>query len=181
MEKHKTCSFIGHRKIVLTEELVDNLKQIIVDLVTNKNVSVFLFGSRSEFNTLCHTIVSSLKEKFTKTKCIFYTCKSECCLLEKDKTELKNILENLKGLTNDLLFFDEEFEHTKKYSSSKASYVERNQALINDSDYCVFYYDKNYLPVSKKNLVSKSGTAIAYEYAKQRKKNIINVFIKIKN
>ncbi len=36
MRKHKTCSFIGHRKIVVSEKLKNNLKQIIIDLITKK-------------------------------------------------------------------------------------------------------------------------------------------------
>lgn len=61
----------------------------------------------------------------------------------------------------------EEIEYKTKYTSGRVSYVERNQAMINDSDYCIFYYDENYQP--------KSGTALAYTYAKQKKKQIINI------
>lgn len=78
--------------------------------------------------------------------------------------------------------FDEEYDHPTKYTSGKASYVERNQAMINDSDYCIFYYDKNYQPgmrkYSKRSIgyyQPKSGTALAYAYARQKKKIIINV------
>lgn len=68
--------------------------------------------------------------------------------------------------------FDAEYEHPTKYSSGRGSYVERNQAMIDDSDICVFYYDENYLPLRRKNsprdisdYQPKSGTRIAYEYA----------------
>ncbi len=71
-----------------------------------------------------------------------------------------------------LLGFEEEFEHKTKYEAGKASYVERNQAMIDDSDFCAFYYNKNYLPSTKTN----SGTKIACEYAIRKKKNVINLF-----
>ena len=71
-----------------------------------------------------------------------------------------------------LLGFEEEFEHKSKYEAGRASYVERNQAMINDSDFCIFYYNKNYVPSTKTN----SGTKLAYEYAVRRKKKIINLF-----
>ena len=68
--------------------------------------------------------------------------------------------------------------------AGKASYVERNQEMINQSDYCIVYYDDNYLPPRRKNsrrdltdYQPKSGTAIAYDYAVKKKKKIINVFI----
>ena len=31
----------------------------------------------------------------------------------------------------------------KVASAGQASYIERNELMINDSDYCVFYIDKN--------------------------------------
>ena len=55
--------------------------------------------------------------------------------------------------------------------------------MINDSDLCIFYFDENYQPQEHKyskrcftSYQSKSGTALAYNYAKQKKKEIINVF-----
>ena len=77
-----------------------------------------------------------------------------------------------------LLGVEEEFEHKNKYTSGRASYVERNQAMIDNSDYCVFYYDEVYEPqiqkYSKKSCgfyQPKSGTKLAYNYAKQKKEN----------
>ena len=68
-------------------------------------------------------------------------------------------------------------------NAGAASYVERNQAMINSSDICVFYYDDNYLPARRKqsrralsDYQSKSGTSIAYEYAVKKKKTIYNLF-----
>lgn len=82
--------------------------------------------------------------------------------------------------------FDAEYEHPTKYSSGRGSYVERNQAMIDDSDICVFYFDENYLPPRRKNsprdisdCQPKSGTKIAFDYAKRKKKHILNVFTTI--
>lgn len=79
-----------------------------------------------------------------------------------------------------MLCVDEEFEHKTKYTSGKASYVERNQAMIDNSDYCIFHYNENYKPQprkqSKRDITyyqPKSGTTIAYKYAKQKKKEIL--------
>ena len=76
-----------------------------------------------------------------------------------------------------LLCVEEEIEHKTKYLAGKSSYIQRNYAMINDSDYCVFYYDENYLPEKRKmskNSISyyqpKSGTKLAYHYAIQKKK-----------
>lgn len=80
------------------------------------------------------------------------------------------------------LCVEEEIEHKTKYTSGRVSYVERNQAIINDSDYCIFYYDEKYQPEMRKHskrcvgyYQPKSGAALAHTYAKQKKKIIINV------
>lgn len=76
------CCFIGHRKIDLTKQLEEKTKKVIEDLIVNKNVATFLFGSKSEFDSLCHRLVSNLKEKYPHIKRIAYTCRSESCILE---------------------------------------------------------------------------------------------------
>ena len=69
-----------------------------------------------------------------------------------------------------------------------ARYVERNQEMINASDYCIFYYNPDYQPPRRKyskrsvgDYQPKSGTQLAFDYAKQRERGgkaitIINVF-----
>ena len=182
MERHKACSFFGHRKIEITETLKGQLRGVIEDLIINHDVSIFLFGSRSEFDCLCHMIVSELKEKYIDIKRVAYTCKNETCVLEKDRHKLEKLYSYL-GKQEAMLFgVEEEFGHKTKYISGRASYVERNQAMINDSDYCVFYYDENYKPdmrkFSKQSPIyyqPKSGTKLAYDYAKQKRKILINL------
>ena len=48
-EKYKACAIIGHRKIDITEELKSRLFDIICDMIENKGVRTFLFGSKSVF------------------------------------------------------------------------------------------------------------------------------------
>ena len=176
------CSFFGHRKIEITDQLTQELKVIIEDLIINKKVRTFLFGSKSEFDNLCHLVVTELKQKYQDLRRISYTCKSESCVLESERERLEKLYSSVQRKEIKLLGFEEEFEHKNKYTSGRASYVERNQAMINDSDYCVFYYDKNYLPKIRKSVKQsvsyyqpKSGTAIAYAYANQKNKIIINL------
>ena len=70
----------------------------------------------------------------------------------------------------------------KLVHAGKASYVVRNKEMIDKSNFCIFYYDENYLPPrrgkSNDALIHyqpKSGTAIAYEYAIKYKIIIINM------
>lgn len=181
--KNLACCFIGHREIIETNELKTNLIQIIEDLIVNKKVAIFLFGSKSQFNDLCLSVVTELKEKYSYIKRIKYTCKSESCILESEKDEWQKIFSNLYKQDVEVLAVEEEFEHKTKYTVGKASYVERNQAMIDDSDYCIFYYDEDYQPKARKyskNSIGyyqpKSGTKLSYDYAKRKKKFIINCF-----
>lgn len=179
MKIQNSCSFFGHRKINVTEELKSKTKDIIIDLITNYNVHVFLFGSRSEFDSLCHSIIDEFKHDYPYIKRICYTCINETCNLECEREKLEKVYSHVK---QNILFVEEEFHFKSKYSSGKASYIERNQAMIDNSDFCIFYYDKDYNPEKRKyskNNMSlyqpNSGTKLAYRYALSKSKVVLNV------
>ena len=168
IDKEKTCCFFGHRKIDETEELKNNLCRIIENLITNEKVDTFLFGSKSQFDDLCHKVVTKLKEKYPNLKRIYVRSAYQYI---PDWYE-KSLLENNEGT-----YFPEYMEN-----AGRASYVERNQEMINKSDFCIVYYDENYLPPRRKNsrrdlcdYQPKSGTAVAYDYAVKKNKEIINL------
>lgn len=50
----------------------------------NKGVKTFLFGSRSQFNDLCHEIVTERQKKNPQIKRIIYTRRSEYKQQEKN-------------------------------------------------------------------------------------------------
>ena len=58
-----TCCFFGHRKIEFTDVLVSRLKEIVEDLIVEKKVDTFLFGSKSPFYKLCLQVVTEFKKK----------------------------------------------------------------------------------------------------------------------
>jgi len=177
------CCFIGHRKIIETQELKQRLQKTIENLIKENNVKTFIFGSRSEFDFLCHKIVSNLMNIHPIIERVVYTCKSELAVLKEDKAELEQIFTNAFKQNITLCEYEKEIEHKTKFTSGKASYIERNKAMIDASDYCIFYYDKNYKPQKRRLKKSdifeyqpNSGTALAYKYATSKKKNIINLF-----
>ena len=166
--ENKTCCFIGHRKIKDTPELRIRLQNILLDLIENGTVN-FIFGDHSAFDDLCYDLVTKLKEKYPAIK----------------RINFRKDYENTNDYTMQFLIMGYEESICPKGvgSAGKASYAERNQAMIRESDVCVFYYDENYLPPRRKNskrdLVDyqpKSGTALAYAYAVKKKKRIVNLF-----
>lgn len=178
----KVCCFIGHRDIETTDKLVLFIRHILVMLIEDEGVKVFAFGSRSKFNDLCHSIVTDLQKEFNGLERVLLTCRSESCTLESEREKWEGIYSRWLKRDVYLQGYEREIEHKTKYTSGRAAYIERNQALIDMSDFCIFYFDKDYLPPERKAYKKaflpyqpKSGTALAYKYAQQKKKHIINV------
>ena len=159
IKKENTCCFIGHRKINETEELKQKLTEVIENLIVNENIDTFLFGCKSEFNDLCWDAVTELKKKYPNIKRIFV------------RAEYPYINDDYRDYL--LQFYEDTYYPEKVLNSGKASYVKRNIEMIDNSKFCVVYFDKNYSPNNR-----KSGTKIAYEYAVEKRKDIKNVIIK---
>ncbi|MBQ9782491.1 MAG: DUF1273 family protein [Clostridia bacterium] len=158
--------FIGHRTILKNKELKLLLKQTIRDLI-NKGVTTFLFGSKSEFDELSWEIVTELKKTYPCIKRVYVRSAFEYIDDFYEKYLLKS--------------YEKTYFPSKVKNAGRCSYVERNYEMIDSSDYCIFYYDENYVvPLSRQN-ERKSGTKIAYNYAIKKKKNIINLYKQINN
>lgn len=149
-----TCCFIGHREIQETEELKEKIYSVIENLILNKNVDTFLFGSKSCFNSLCYEQVTKIKEKYPHIKRIYV------------RAEFPEINESYQKFL--LQSYEETYYSLKAVNAGKAVYVERNRDMINKSKFCIIYFQKDYLPENR-----KSGTKIAFDYAIKKNKNII--------
>ena len=154
--KNKTCCFFGHRTINETEELKSRLIEIIEKLIVEKSVDTFLFGSKSRFNNLCLETVTEIKEKYPYIKRVYV------------RAEYPDISEHYKNYL--LESYEDTYYPEKILNSGRASYVERNYEMIDNSHYCVVYYDKQGVPTTR-----KSGTKTALDYAIKKRKNIISV------
>ena len=156
----KTCSFFGHRDTPQTEELKQKVRETVERLIVEEGVDTFLFGSRSNFEELCHMVVTELKEKYPHIQRIAYLCKHESgCLAGEGKKEQCRI----KELTGRDVYVPE-YEDIKKSdqvnSAGRASYVERNYWMVDESNYAVIHIKKNY-SLSR----STSGTCLVCQYA----------------
>ena len=170
----KTCCFFGHRKIEKRDTLKRRLYEIIENLIVNENTDTFLFGSKSEFDSLCCEVVSALKEKYTHIKRIYV--RAEYPVISDDYE--KYLLQS----------YEETYFPQKAINAGKAVYVERNCEMIDKSDFCVVYYDKNYVPPRRKNnkrdlldYQPKSGTNVALIYAIKKGTCIKNVFTQLQS
>ena len=149
-----TCCFFGHRTINETEQLKNELRETIEDLITNKKVDTFLFGSKSQFDELCLEIVTKIKEKYPDIKRVYV------------RAEYPVISENYKVYL--LTKYDDTYYPDKIIGAGKAVYVERNCEMIRKSRYCIVYYNENNAPKTR-----KSGTKIALDYAIKLNEEVI--------
>lgn len=165
------CCFIGHKKITITNELKSKLNRILIVLINRYKVDTFLFGDRSEFNDFSLDVVKTLKNIYPYIKIIKYPSNDWYKGQEKENVEFNKIV-----LKNEIIDFDE-YVYLNYYG--KFSYVQRNEKMIMDSDYCVFYYNKNYVAQHryKIGVARKSGTQVAFDFAKKHKKKIVNLFV----
>ena len=169
MGTDKACCFFGHRKIDKTLELIERLTREIEALIIEKAVSTFYFGSKSEFDDLCHKTVTELKEKYPHIKRVY----------------VRSAFQHIPDWYEDSLLkhYEDTYFPEHMENAGRASYVERNQEMINKSFFCIIYYDENYAPPrrrnSKRDLTDyqpKSGTKVAYDYAIKKNCEIINMF-----
>ena len=165
----KTCCFIGHRNTKETPELLSDLINLVTSLIVNHNVTTFLFGSASHFDDLCLKIVTQLKSSYPLIKLIYV----RSCYPSVEGSYKKYLLKN----------YDDTIMPITVEKAGKNSYIKRNQEMINLSDFCVFYYNKEYQPnvkkYSKKSVTSyqpQSGTKLAFEYATKANKIIFNLY-----
>lgn len=92
---------------------------------------------------------------------IAYLCKHESgCLAGEGKKEQCRIKE-LTGRDVYVREFEDIKRSSRVNSAGRASYVERNQWMINNSVCAIFYINNG-----KRQLDKKSGTYLTYEYAK---------------
>ena len=131
-------------------------------LITEKSVDKFLFGSKSNFDDFCQEVVKELREEYPHIKRVYV------------RMYYPELGEPYIGYI--LRHFEDTYMPERIENAGVARYVERNQEMINASDYCIFYYDENYQPPRRKYskravgaYQPKSGTKVAFDYANQRK------------
>ena len=151
--KYKNCSVFGHGEIEITEELKEKIYITIEKLIIN-GCEYFYFGGFGMFDDLCYKIVSELKLKYSHIKRIF-------CLSDPRHLRINKRPKWLREESyEDFVYLNLEFDWWYK------RIYFRNCAMINKSDVVLFYVEKR----------EKSGAYKAYKYAKQKKKEIINLY-----
>ena len=131
-------AFLGHRKIE-NREIIRSITTAVIAKLIAQGADTFLFGSRSEFDSLCHEIVSEFKRNNPQLKRVYVRAEYE--FISDDY--IAYLLERFEST-----FFPKEVSN-----AGRAAYVKRNQVMIDLCDLAVIYYDENVSPAN-----SHSGT-----------------------
>ena len=158
MSTDNTACIFGHRKINETEELKTKVYNTVERLIIKEKVDTFLFGSKSQFDSLCLKQITKLKEKYPYIKRVYV------------RAEFPNINDAYRAYL--LEIYDDTYYPEKIIGAGRASYVERNREIIDHSSFCVVYYDESYTYSTR-----KSGTKLALDYAVKRGKTVLNMFL----
>lgn len=172
----KSCCFIGSRNTMPTIEIRNAIKNVAEDLITNNDVTIFNFGSKSNFNNICLELISELKKVHKPIKRIAYLCPNETAFKDEDKVLWGKLLSQKLNKNVNILCVDQSKQFPYK-TPKKGVYISRNFFMIDNSDYCVFHFENN-KKEQRNNLLcsnSSSGTSIAYKYAIRKNKKIILV------
>lgn len=156
-----TCCFIGHRDAAPTPDLITAVRASARALITIFDTDTFLFGSASGFDRICLSVVTDLKEEYPHIRRVYV------------RAEYPDISEEYREYL--LQSYDDTFFPEELRSAGRARYVERNRIMIDWADSCVFYYRGESTVADRAGRKRKSGTALAWDYAVKRKKDIYNV------
>ncbi|MBR6796580.1 MAG: hypothetical protein IKM53_04430 [Clostridia bacterium] len=156
MDKRHTCCILGHRTIIESEELTTMLYGVIERMILDEKVDTFLFGSKSRFNDLCFDLVTKIKEKHPHIRRIYV------------RAEYPYISKHYKDYL--LKSYEDTFYPEKILGSGKSVYIKRNREMIDNSRFCIVYYDEKIAPANR-----KSGTKLALDYARKKGKYIVKL------
>ena len=169
----ESCSFFGHRDTPQTEELKQKVRETVEWLIVEEGVDTFLFGSRSNFDELCHIVVTELKEKYPYIRRVAYLCKHESGCYAGEGEETRRRIKVVTGRDVYVAEYEEIKKSDRVNSAGRASYIERNQLMVDVSDYKILYYY-----FKKENNKIRSGTQSIYSYLLDKKcVKVINLYV----
>lgn len=177
VDENLTCSFIGcNNKIVYKNVLKNQLTKVVRELIA-KGIKQFLFGSRNQFTDICYEVVTQFKQDYPFLVRVACPCNSEIFYLESERAEAERFLH--LSFNNSITLQGYDARLNKK--TEDYTFFKRNEEMINLSDVCVFYLREKvaskieYRRASAFSFATKSGSQIAYEYAKSNGKITILV------
>ena len=142
----KSCTFFGHSKYNYYN-FEGIIKNTIVSLIKEQNVTQFYCGGRGHFDNICSKIIYILKDQFPYIK----------------NTLVLSYHPNKNFILHP--YFDDSVYLLEKTVPLKFAISHTNKRMIDISDYIVFAVDHIY-----------GGAYDSFKYAKNQNKIMINIF-----
>lgn len=144
-ENKNICTFFGHRDVGMV--IFDKIKQEIENLIINNQVTEFLIGNNGGFDLICKRAILELKEKHDNINLILVLA-----YMPNEKTVIDNKF--------DSSIYPEGLESVPR----KFAIVHRNRWMVSQSDFVICSINRSY-----------GGAYTAFNYAKTKKKIVINI------
>lgn len=147
----KYCSFFGHKFMEGIANLEQRTKEAIRKVILEENITSFLVGRNGQFDRICADCVKDLKEEFPfiKIYLVYAYLKKET-----DEYERKSIKETFDGTIYPPL----------ENVPPKFAILKRNEWIVRESDFIVFYVDYKW-----------GGSGKMLDYAKRKGKSYLNL------
>ena len=142
-------TFFGHSNCLFNDDIKKQLKNILLDEIIKNPTSKFYLGGYGDFDGLCLSTLRELKHDFPSIEILFITP-----YLDKNYSKL----ELAKYYYDDVIF--PPIESVPR----KFAILKRNEWMVEQADLVIAYVKYSW-----------GGAAKALEYAKRKKKRIINI------
>ena len=142
-------TFCGHSNCLFNDDIKKQLKNILLDEIIKNPTCKFYLGGYGDFDGLCLRTLKDLKADFPEIELIFITP-----YLDKNYSKL----EFAKYYYDDVIF--PPLENVPR----KFAILKRNEWMVEEADLVIAYV-----------MYSWGGAAKTLEYAKRKKKTIINL------
>ena len=142
-------TFFGHSNCLFNDDIKKQLKNILLDEIIKNPTSKFYLGGYGDFDGLCLRTLRELKHDFPTIEILFITP-----YLDKNYSKLE-----LAKYYYDNVIFPPIESVPRKFAILK-----RNEWMVEQADLVIAYVKYSW-----------GGAAKALEYAKRKKKRIINI------
>ena len=135
-----SCTFFGHRDAPYDIEMP--LRKILIDLITNQNVTMFYVGNQGAFDYIARMVLQSLQKEYTHIRSVVVLA-----YLPRDNQNEQNEVETL-------------FPEGLELVPPKFAIDRRNKWMIAKADYVVTYVNRLGGASRYKELADKQGKIV---------------------
>ena len=144
-----TITFCGHSNCLFSDEEKEILKQLLIKEIRKNPTCKFYLGGYGDFDSLCLRTLRELKKEFQDIELIFFT---------------PYIDKNYSKLEFATYHYDDVIFPPIESVPRKFAIIKRNEWMVEEADLVIAYVQYSW-----------GGAAKTLEYAKRKKKSIINI------